>query len=149
MSTKKVRILSVAMTGGLIFTGATAAVITSSHAPAHTALAANMASSPPVNLDNCRVLAEGYTGGCAAQLQTELNADNGTNMPVDGIFGTRDQGRLSITLPAEPSNHLQLTGSSGPRPRPLSRTLDRAQSPILSLTPHASPPPRHSLTGRR
>ena len=92
MSTKKVRILSVAMTGGLIFTGATAAVITSSHAPAHTALAANMASSPPVNLDNCRVLAEGYTGGCAAQLQTELNADNGTNMPVDGIFGpqTRD-----------------------------------------------------------
>jgi peptidoglycan hydrolase-like protein with peptidoglycan-binding domain len=87
MSTKKLRIFSIAMAGGLAVTGATVAGMTSGHAPAHAALAAHMASSPPVNLDNCAVLAEGYTGGCAAQLQTELNADNGTNMTVDGIFG--------------------------------------------------------------
>jgi len=92
MSTKKLRIFSIAMAGGLVVTGATVAGMTSGHAPARAALAAHMASSPPVNLDNCPVLAEGYTGGCAAQLQTELNADNGTNMTVDGIFGhqTRD-----------------------------------------------------------
>lgn len=92
MPTKKIRILSIAMAGGLVVTGVSAAAITSGHTPTRAALTANMASSPPVNLDNCPVLAEGYTGGCAAQLQTELNADNGINMPVDGIFGaqTRD-----------------------------------------------------------
>ena len=33
------------------------------------------------------VLAEGYYGGCVSQLQNELNTYNGTDMPVDGIFG--------------------------------------------------------------
>ena len=66
MPTKKVRLISVAVAGGLVFTGVTAAALTSGHAPARAALAANMASSPPVNLDNCPALAEGYTGGCVA-----------------------------------------------------------------------------------
>jgi peptidoglycan hydrolase-like protein with peptidoglycan-binding domain len=88
MPTKKFRLLSVAMAGGLVLTGATAAAIASTgHASTRAALAANMASSPSVNLDNCPTLAEGYTGGCINQLQTELNTDNGTSMPVDGIFG--------------------------------------------------------------
>jgi Putative peptidoglycan binding domain len=92
MSAKKLRIFSIALAGGLAVAGVTTAGMTSGHAPAHATLAARMASSPAVNLDNCPVLAEGYTGGCAAQLQTELNADNGTSTPVDGIFGpqTRD-----------------------------------------------------------
>ena len=89
MPTKKFRLLSVAMAGGLVLTGVTAAAIANtSHAPTHAALAASTASSPPaVNLDNCPTLAEGYTGGCISQLQTELNTDNGTRMPVDGVFG--------------------------------------------------------------
>jgi hypothetical protein len=89
MPTKKFRLLSVAMAGGLVLAGVTAAAITNTGhlTPARAALAANMASSPPVNLDNCPTLAEGYTGGCINQLQTELNTDNGTSMPVDGIFG--------------------------------------------------------------
>jgi hypothetical protein len=59
MPTKKVRILSEAMTGGLVLTGVTAAVITTGHAPARAALAADTASSPPMNLDNCPTLAKG------------------------------------------------------------------------------------------
>lgn len=86
MPTKKVRIISAVMTGGLVFTGAAVAV-TTSHASAHPALAAKVATSTPINLDNCPVLEVGYRGGCASQLQTELNVDNGTTMPVDGFFG--------------------------------------------------------------
>src|SRR5690349_14222355 len=88
MPTKKVRILSVAIAGGLVFTGVTAAVITPGHAPARAALAANMASPPPANLENCPMLSEGYQDvGCVSQLQTELNTILGLNLPVDGTFG--------------------------------------------------------------
>jgi len=88
MQTKKIRLVSKATAGGLILTGATFAVIAiPGHAPASAALDASLASSQVVNLDNCPVLTEGYRGGCVNQLQTELNADNGTKIPVDGRFG--------------------------------------------------------------
>jgi hypothetical protein len=88
MPTKKVRILSVAIAGGLAFTGVTAAVTTPGHAPTRAALAANTASPPPANLDNCPMLSEGYQDvGCVSQLQTELNTILGLNLPVDGTFG--------------------------------------------------------------
>jgi peptidoglycan hydrolase-like protein with peptidoglycan-binding domain len=91
MPQQKIRILSVAMAGGLAFAGVTAAAIANTgHAPARAALAANMASSPPVNLDNCPTMALGYQGGCASQLQQELT-NNGDTVPVDGIFGPGTQ----------------------------------------------------------
>ncbi len=91
MSTKKFRLLSVAMAGGLVLTGVTAvASANTGHAPARAALAANMASSPLVNLDNCPTMALGYQGGCASQLQQELTND-GDTVPVDGIFGPGTQ----------------------------------------------------------
>ena len=91
MPTKKFRLLSVAMAGGLVLTGVTAAAIANTgHAPARAALAANMASSPSVNLDNCPTMALGYQGGCASQLQQELTND-GDTVPVDGVFGPGTQ----------------------------------------------------------
>jgi peptidoglycan hydrolase-like protein with peptidoglycan-binding domain len=47
-----------------------------------------MASSQPVDLDNCPMLSEGYQGGCVSQLQTELNTILGLNLSVDGTFGS-------------------------------------------------------------
>ena len=94
MPTKKIRLLTVAMAGVLVLTAA--AIANTVHAPTHADLAANMASSPPVNLDNCPMLAEGYNGGCINQLQTELNTDNGTNMPVDGIFGPETKKAVEL-----------------------------------------------------
>jgi hypothetical protein len=41
-----------------------------------------------INLDNCRLLAEGYAGGCASQLQAELRAYSDPLLQVDGGFGT-------------------------------------------------------------
>lgn len=91
MPAKKFRLFSVAMAGGLVLTGATAAASANTgHAPARAALAANMASSPSVNLDNCPTMALGYQGGCASQLQQELTND-GDTVPVDGIFGPGTQ----------------------------------------------------------
>lgn len=91
MPTKKYRLLSVAMAGGLVLTGVTAAAIANTgHAPTRAALAADMASLPSVNLDNCPTMALGYQGGCASQLQQELSND-GDTVPVDGIFGPGTQ----------------------------------------------------------
>jgi peptidoglycan hydrolase-like protein with peptidoglycan-binding domain len=88
MSTKKIRLISAAMAGGLVLTGATTvAIATSGHAPVHAVLATDITSSPPVSLDNCPTLAEGYQGGCATELQTELNADINANLTADGAFG--------------------------------------------------------------
>lgn len=115
MSTKKARLLAVAMTGGLVLAGVTAAAVTSTgHAPAHAALAANVAASSAVNLDNCPTLAEGYpAGGCVIQLQTELNAANGTSMPVDGIFGP---GTKKAVETFQANHHLaQVDGMVGPQ----------------------------------
>jgi hypothetical protein len=97
MPTKKVRILSVAMAGGLVFAGVTAAIPNTGHT--HTTndslAAANVASSSAVNLDDCPTLTEGYPpGGCVIQLQTELNTDNGTTTPVDGVFGPQTKAAV-------------------------------------------------------
>ncbi len=137
MPAKKVRLLAVAMTGGLALAGVTAAAVTnSSHAPAHAALAANVASSSAVNLDNCPTLAEGYpAGGCVIQLQTELNAANGTSMPVDGIFGP-DTKKAVETFQA--NHHLaQVDGMVGPQTK---AALDNPIPVAAPATTHAQAP---------
>ena len=41
---------------------------------------------PPVNLADCPDLTEGYHGSCVAQLQTLLDVEDGTDLPVNGQF---------------------------------------------------------------
>ncbi len=74
-----------------------AAIPNTGHTPTtHDSLAAtNVASSSAVNLDDCPTLTEGYPpGGCVIQLQTELNTDNGTSTPVDGVFGPQTKAAV-------------------------------------------------------
>ena len=140
MRNKKARIFSAVMGAGLIFGGATAAIINTGHESTPAALAAKVASSPPVNLDNCPVLAEGYQGGCINQLQTELNADNGTDMPVDGIFGP-DTKQALITFQ---DNHdiVPADGIVGPQTKAV---LDNpGSSPVAAAVPAA---PGNSAAG--
>jgi peptidoglycan hydrolase-like protein with peptidoglycan-binding domain len=116
MPWKKVRLLSVATAGGLVLAGLTTAGITNTgHAPAPAALAANkLASSPTVSLDDCPTLAEGYPpGGCVIQLQTELNADNNTTMPVDGVFGP--QTKATVVTFQQNRNIVPADGIVGPQ----------------------------------
>jgi peptidoglycan hydrolase-like protein with peptidoglycan-binding domain len=135
MPTKKSRLLSIVMAGGLVLAGVTAAATTNTgHAPARAALAANMASSPPVNLDNCPTLAEGYAGGCINQLQTELNTDNGTSMPVDGIFGP--DTTKAVELFQQNHNVVPADGIVGPQTK---AALDNpGLNPVAVPTPVAS-----------
>ena len=91
MRTRHIHVLSAATAGSLVLTAMIAT--TSTHparASGHGALAAETVASPAVNLDNCPTMALGYQGGCASQLQQELNND-GDTVPVDGIFGTDTQ----------------------------------------------------------
>jgi peptidoglycan hydrolase-like protein with peptidoglycan-binding domain len=99
MATRKVCLLAQAVTGGLVFIGATAAAI-AGHAPTHAAVAASKTASPPVNLDNCAMLAAGFHGGCVSQLQTELKAWGVYNLPVDGVFG-HETSKAVITFQQE------------------------------------------------
>lgn len=96
MPSKKVHLIAVAVTGGLVLAGVATASNTGHTPKTHEALtAANSASSSAVNLDNCPTLKVGYpNGGCVIQLQTELNTDNGTTMPVDGNFGPRTKAAV-------------------------------------------------------
>ena len=121
-------------------TGVTAAtIVNTGHAPTHAGLAANMAASPPVNLDNCPMLAEGYHGGCINQLQTELNTDNGTNMPVDGIFGP--ETKKAVELFQQNNNIAPADGIVG------SQTKAALDNPVRSpVTAPVSTPPQTPST---
>jgi hypothetical protein len=90
MPPRKFRILSAVTAGSLALTAVaiTASSGTSPRAE-HAALAAQTESFPPVSLDNCPTLHAGYpTGGCVAQLQSELNSIQGNHLAVDGTFGS-------------------------------------------------------------
>ena len=121
-------------------TGVTAAtIVNTGHAPTHAGLAANMAASPPVNLDNCPMLAEGYHGGCINQLQAELNTDNGTNMPVDGIFGP--ETKKAVELFQKNHNIVPADGIVGPQ------TKAALDNPVPSqVTGPVSTPPQTPST---
>ena len=138
MHTKKVRLIFAAMAGGLVLTGVTAAAIAStSHGPTRVTLAADTTSSA-VNLGNCPTLAEGYHGGCVNQLQTELNADDGANLPVTDTFGPATKAAVIIfqqehhIVPAE--------GIVGPQTK---AALDNPGSSA------AAPPPGQLNPGQR
>ena len=90
MQPRKFRILSAITAGSLALAVAAITASSGTSQPAtHAALAANTASSPPVNLDNCPMLSEGDQDvGCVSQLQTELNTILGLNLSVDGTFGS-------------------------------------------------------------
>ena len=92
-----------------------AAIPNTGHKPTHEALAANLASSSSaVNLDNCPTLAEGYPpGGCVIQLQTELNADDNSTEPVDGVFGS--QTKAAVVTFQQNHNIVPADGIVGPQ----------------------------------
>ena len=65
------------------------------HMPSQIRPTPSSRPSPP-RLGNCPTLKRGYRGGCVDQLQTELNADDGDNLPVDGTFGPATQHAVKV-----------------------------------------------------
>src|ERR1700759_2237417 len=116
MQPRKFRILSAVAAGSLALT-AVAITASSGTSPKakYAALAAQTESFPPVSLDNCPTLRVGYpTGGCVAQLQSELNAIQGNHLAVDGTFGSAGSQTYKAVIAFQQAHGLQQDGTVGP-----------------------------------
>jgi peptidoglycan hydrolase-like protein with peptidoglycan-binding domain len=127
MQPRKFRILSAIMAGSL--TLAVVAITASSgtsQTATNTALAAKTETFPPVNLNDCPTLHTGYpTGGCVAQLQTDLNIIQDNSLTVDGIFGPVDSQTYKAVIAFQGAHGLQQDGMVGPATK---QALDAALS---------------------
>ncbi len=150
MQPRKFRILSAITAGSL--TLAVVAAITVGSGSGHTAqpaaLAAQTESFPPVNLDDCPTLHTGYpTGGCVAQLQTDLNIIQGNHLTVDGTFGSVGSLTYYAVIAFQQANHLQQDGMVGPATK---QALDAALSgdsvPTPTVPPATAPAPSTPTT---
>jgi peptidoglycan hydrolase-like protein with peptidoglycan-binding domain len=149
MQPTKFRILSAITAGSL--TLAVVAAITVGSGSGHTvqpaALAAQTGSFLPVNLDDCPTLHTGYpTGGCVAQLQTDLNLIAGNNsLTVDGIFGSAGSQTYKAVIAFQGAHGLQQDGMVGPATKQaLDASLSGDSVPAPTVSPAAVPPPTPS-----
>ncbi len=99
-------------------------------------------SFPTINLDDCPILHTGYpTGGCVAQLQSDLNFIQGGQLVVDGTFGSVGSQTYDAVVAFQQANGLQSDGVVGPATK---QRLD-ANLSVPTPTP-GSPLPTPSTT---
>ncbi len=120
----------------------TASSGTSQPAP-HAALAAQTESFPPVNLDACPTLHTAYpTGGCVAQLQTDLNSILGLHLTVDGTFGSVGSQTYNAVIAFQQAHGLQPDGKVGPATKQaLDAALSGSSVPTPTVPPATAPAP--------
>ncbi len=147
MQKRKFRILSAATAGSLALAAvAITASSSTSSAPKHAALAAQTESFPQVNLDNCPILHPGYpTGGCVAQLQTDLNIIQGNHLAVDGTFGSVGSQTYKAVIAFQQAHGLPQDGLVGPATK---QALDATPSvPTPTVPTPTVPTPTVPTTG--
>ena len=143
MQPRKFRTLS-AVTAGSLAVAAVAITASSGTSPTakHAALTAQTESFPPVNLDACPTLHVGYpTGGCVAQLQTDLNIIQGNHLAVDGTFGLSGSQTYNAVTAFQTAHGLPQDGMVGPDTKKAleaalsvpTRTLPAATAAAVSL----------------
>jgi Putative peptidoglycan binding domain len=139
MQPRKFRILSAITAGSLALAVAAITASSGTNQPAtHAALAAQNESFPPVNLDACPTLHTGYpTGGCVAQLQTDLNIIQGNHLAVDGIFGSVGSQTYKAVIAFQQAHGLPQDGMVGPATK---QALDAALSMHTPTMPLATTP---------
>ena len=137
MQPRKFRIISAATVGSLALAAvAVTASSGTSPAPKHPALAAQTESFPTVNLDACPILHVGYpTGGCVAQLQTDLNLIPGNHLVVDGAFGSQGSQTYAAVIAFQQTHSLAQDGIVGPATK---QALDAAISVATPMVPSAT-----------
>jgi peptidoglycan hydrolase-like protein with peptidoglycan-binding domain len=147
MQPRKFRILSAITAGSLALAVAAATASSGTSQPAtHAALAAQTEPFPPVNLDACPVLHTGYpTGGCVAQLQTDLNIIQGKYLTVDGTFGSKGSQTYNAVIAFQQTHNLQQDGIVGMATKQaLVVALSGSSVPTPTVSPAAVPPPTPS-----
>jgi peptidoglycan hydrolase-like protein with peptidoglycan-binding domain len=142
MQKRKFHILSAATVGSLALAAvAITASSSTSPTPKHAALAAQTESSPEVNLDNCPILHPGYpTGGCVAQLQTDLNVIQGHHLAVDGTFGSAGSQTYNAVITFQRAHGLQQDGMVGPATKQALDAALSAPAPTVSAPAPTVPP---------
>jgi hypothetical protein len=149
MQPRKFRTLSALTAGSLALAAAAITASSGTSQPAkHVALTAQSESVQPVNLDNCPTLHAGYpTGGCVAQLQTDLNTIQGNHLAVDGTFGSVGSQTYNAVITFQQAHGLPQDGIVGPATK---QAFDAALSvPIPAVSPataSASPPSQAPFT---
>ena len=143
MQPKKFRILSAITAGSLAL--AVAAITASSgtsHTATHAALAAQTESFPPVDLDMCPTLWTGYpTGGCVAQLQTDLKAIQDPTLVVDGSFGPVHSQTYNAVTAFQAAHGLPQDGMVGPATKNALKAALAGSSALPPTGPVQSNPP--------
>jgi peptidoglycan hydrolase-like protein with peptidoglycan-binding domain len=138
MQPKKFRILSAITAGSLALAVVAITASSGTSRPAKPpALAAQIESFSPVDLDKCPTLWTGYpTGGCVAQLQTDLKIIQDPNLVVDGAFGPVHSQTWNAVTAFQTAHDLPQDGMVGPNTK---NAIAAALSGSSVLTPTAPP----------
>jgi peptidoglycan hydrolase-like protein with peptidoglycan-binding domain len=141
MQKRKFRILSATAGSLALATVAITASSGTSPTPKHAAFAAQTESFPQVNLDNCPILHPGYpTGGCVAQLQTDLNSIQGNHLAVDGTFGSVGSQTYNAVIAFQRAHGLQQDGIVGPATKQALDATLSVPTPTVSVPTPTAPP---------
>jgi peptidoglycan hydrolase-like protein with peptidoglycan-binding domain len=140
MQPKKFRILSAITAGSLAV--AVIAITATTYGTSQKTLAAQTESFPPVNLDACPTLHTGYpTGGCVAQLQTDLNSIQGNHLTVNGTFGSVHSQTYNAVTAFQGAHRLEQDGMVGPATKnALKAALPGSSIPTPTAPTPAEPP---------
>jgi peptidoglycan hydrolase-like protein with peptidoglycan-binding domain len=135
MQPRKFRMLSAITAGSLAV--AVVAITATTSGTSQKMLAAQTQSFSGVNLDECPILHTGYpTGGCVAQLQTDLKISQDNNLVVDGIFGSQGSQTYNAVIAFQGAHGLKQDGMVGPATK---RALEAAVS-VPTPVPEPLPP---------
>jgi peptidoglycan hydrolase-like protein with peptidoglycan-binding domain len=143
MQPKKFRILSAITAGSLTLAVVAITASSGTTQPAkHAALAGQTESFPPVNLDACPTLHTGYpTGGCVAQLQTDLNSIQGNHLAVDGTFGSVRSQTYAAVIAFQGAHGLKQDGMVGPATKQeIAAALPGSSMPAPTMPAPTVPP---------
>jgi len=150
---RQFRILAAVTSGGIILGAATVAGISATSpgqasGQEHVTLTAQSEAFPQVKLGDCPILHVNYpTGGCVAQLQTDLNIIQGNHLAVDGTFGGKGSQTYDAVIAFQTAQGLEPDGMVGPLTKNALETAVASvpADPVPGATPSA--PTGFTVTG--
>ena len=127
--------VSAVVAGGLLITGIAVGGSPTPASHPKTKAAASV-TGEYANLDACPTLALNYQGGCAEQLQVELNAVLDTHLTPDGFFGPATQQAVETFQEA---HQISPDGKVGPQTKAALDSAIGNATPITPVTPASAP----------
>lgn len=127
--------VSAVVAGGLLITGIAVGGSPTPASHPKTKAAASV-TGEYANLDACPTLALNYRGGCAEQLQVELNAVLDTHLTPDGFFGPATRQAVETFQEA---HQISPDGKVGPQTKAALDSAVGNATPAAPVTPASAP----------